>query len=203
MPEGVWQPVKTGYGAGGRDPSGYPNTLRVVVGEFVESDLETLMVVATDLDDFNPEYLEPLREGLSAAGALDVQCWSTQMKKGRLGLRVEALAPTDRSEAVVNAFFRHSTTAGVRRWTVTRAALPREQWIFTSPAGDPIRVKTLHGPDGPRVKPEYDDVVAVSRRTGQPAHELSRTIQEEALRAVRATEPVPGAVLANPKESPR
>ena len=48
-----------------------------------------------------------------------------------------------------------------------------------------VRVKVLDTPGGPRVKPEYDDVAAVARRTGRPAHEVARDLQQRALRLVR------------------
>lgn len=189
-PAGRFRTVSTGWGAGGRNPETYPNALRVVIAEPVLDGAESLTVLATDLDDLSPEYLEPLREALTAAGALDVVSWSTQMKKGRIGFRVEALAPTPKADAVCQAFFRHSTTAGVRRWTVAREALERDHWSVAGPGGEAVRVKTLHGPDGPRVKPEYDDVIAIARRTGQPAHELSRTLQAQA-QGVLSRAPVP------------
>jgi len=189
LPPAPWLPAATGWGAGARNPEHYPNALRIVLGEpagasAVRSD--EITIVATDLDDLSPEYLEPLREALVNAGAVDVQTWSTLMKKGRIGFRVEALVPADRVEAVTGAFFRHSSTAGIRRWVASRSTLSREQWTLRRPGGESIRVKTLDGPDGPRVKPEYDDVVAAAKRTGQPAHELARKFQEEALRLARA-----------------
>ena len=48
--------------------------------------------------------------------------------------------------------------------------------------GSSVRVKVLEAPDGPRVKPEYEDVAAVARRTGRPAHEVARDLQSRALR---------------------
>ena len=84
-----------------------------------------VVVLSTDLDDLSPEYLEPLREALAAAGALDVQIWATQMKKGRIGFRVEVVVPPAEADRVADALFRHSTTAGIRRQTdgaVTLAA---------------------------------------------------------------------------------
>jgi uncharacterized protein (TIGR00299 family) protein len=199
-PETGWRMTKVGWGAGGRNPSTYPNMLRLVLGESAPDD--RLVVVATDLDDMSPEYLEPLREALSAAGAVDVQSWATQMKKSRIGFRIEALTPTARVDQVTAAFFLHSTTAGVRRWAVARKALERDHWVMTRPDGEAIRIKTVHGPAGPRVKPEFDDVMAVARRTGQPPHQLSRTIQEEAQRAV-GTQTVGEPAIVNPKESLR
>lgn len=182
-PMGQWSAVRTGWGAGGRDPANYANTLRVVIGEESGRAAEDVMIVATDLDDLSPEYLEPLRAAVFAAGALDVQSWPTQMKKGRTGFRIEALVPPELIGPVTDAFFKHSTTAGVRRWAAARSTLPRDHWVLRTDDGHQFRIKTIHGPDGPQVKPEFDDVLAAAERIGQPAYQLFRTIQAQALRA--------------------
>ena len=182
-PLGGWSAVRTGWGAGGRDPANYANTLRIVIGEESGRPAEEVTIVATDLDDLSPEYLEPLRAALVAAGALDVQSWPIQMKKGRTGFRVEALVPSEMIGPVTEAFFTHSTTAGVRRWVAERSILPRDLWVLRTDDGHQFRIKTTHGPEGPQVKPEFDDVLAAAERTGQPAHHLFRIIQAQALRA--------------------
>ena len=50
----------------------------------------------------------------SAAGAVDVQSWPTQAKKGRIGFRLDVVVPRGLEAAVADACFRNSTTAGVR-----------------------------------------------------------------------------------------
>jgi pyridinium-3,5-bisthiocarboxylic acid mononucleotide nickel chelatase len=190
VPAGEWQAIRSGWGAGGRNPGAYPNAVKVTLAEAVPVPASDAMVMlVTDVDDMNPEYLDPLREALGAAGAVDVQSWATQSKKGRIGFRIEALVPGDRVDGVTEAFFRHSSTAGVRRWAVARSILLRDQWELESQDGSRVRMKTLHGPTGPRVKPEYDDVMAIAKRTGQPALELSSKYREEALRQVGGSRP--------------
>jgi uncharacterized protein (DUF111 family) len=142
-----------------------------------------VVLLSTDMDDLSPEYLEPLREALFAAGALDVQVWTTHMKKGRTGFRLEVTAPLE-SDQVAAALFRHSTTAGIRRQIAERVTLPRRELQVTSADGTAVRVKVLDGPDGPRVKPEYEDVAEVARRTGQPAHQVARDLHDRALRSL-------------------
>ena len=182
-PPGRWRALGAGFwGAGGRNPAGYANALRIILAEAAVEAGE-IVALATDIDDLSPEYLEPLREALFLAGAVDVQIWGTQGKKGRASFRIEALAPEPAAEAVGAAFFRHSTTAGLRRWRAERMTLPRREIDVPSGDGSTARVKFLDGPAGTRAKPEYDDVRRVSQSTGQPAHEVARDLQERALRS--------------------
>ena len=185
-PPARWRAVSGGaWGAGGRDPSNYPNALRLIVAQ-PAAEAGEVVVLSTDLDDLSPEYLDPLREALVAAGALDVQVWSTQTKKGRTGFRIEAVVGAADVDSVSGAFFRHSTTAGLRRQAAERVTLPRRELEVEAADGTRVRVKVLEAPDGPRMKPEFDDVAAVARRTGRPAYEVARDLRDRAIRLVSA-----------------
>ena len=175
-PPARWRATGTGWGAGERDPHEYPNALRITLAEPVEEAGE-IVVLATDIDDMTPEFLEPLRTALFDAGAVDVQVWATQGKKGRMGFRVEALAPPPLAEAVTSAFFRNSTTIGVRRTVAERTLLPRRLEEIPTEDGSGVRVKYSEAPNGLRWKPEIDDVQALARRQGRSALEVAGELQ--------------------------
>ncbi|PYP16436.1 MAG: nickel pincer cofactor biosynthesis protein LarC [Gemmatimonadetes bacterium] len=176
-PPDRWRIVGSGWGAGDRDPQHYPNALRILVAEGA-SEAGRVVLLATDVDDMSPEYVEPLRQALVGAGALDVQTWPVQMKKGRQGFRVEVMAPEGLADAVTAELFRHSTTAGVRRWFAERATLPRHQ-LTVRLDGVAIRVKVLDG-GSVRVKPEYDDVLAAAKALGRPPIDVARAVERDA-----------------------
>ena len=176
-PPDRWRMVGSGWGAGQRDPKHYPNALRILLAE-AASEAGRVVLLATDVDDMSPEYVEPLRQALVQAGALDVQTWPVQMKKGRQGFRVEVMAPEALAEAVTAELFRHSTTAGVRRWVAERATLPRHQ-LTVRLDGVAVRVKVLDG-GSVRVKPEYDDVLAAAQALGRPPLEVARAVERDA-----------------------
>jgi uncharacterized protein (TIGR00299 family) protein len=176
-PPDRWRMVGSGWGAGQRDPKHYPNALRILLAE-AASEAGRVVLLATDVDDMSPEYVEPLRQALVQAGALDVQTWPVQMKKGRQGFRVEVMAPEALAEAVTAELFRHSTTAGVRRWIAERATLPRHQ-LTVRLDGVAVRVKVLDGGQL-RVKPEYDDVLAAAQALGRPPLEVARAVERDA-----------------------
>lgn len=177
-----WRAVSGGaWGAGGRNPAGYPNALRLIVAERA-GEAGEVVALTTDIDDLVPEYLEELRDALFRAGALDVQSWPTHGKKGRVGFRLEAIAPAGIASAVEDAIFLHSTTAGLRRARLERRTLPRRTVEVTAEDGSTVRVKLLTTPEGLRAKPEYDDIIEVARRTGRPAHLVARELQDQAVR---------------------
>jgi uncharacterized protein (TIGR00299 family) protein len=187
-PRALWRLVGGGGGAGQRNPAHYPNALRILLAEQA-AEAGRVALLATDVDDMSPEYVEPLRQALVAAGALDVQTWPVQMKKGRAGFRVEVVAPEALAEVVTAALFRHSTTAGVRRWVAERATLARRQVTVQLTPDVAVRVKVLEQPDaaGVRVKPEYDDVLAAARVLGRPPLEVARVAERDAEALVAKT----------------
>src|SRR5881296_3815948 len=180
-PPARWRLVQSGWGAGQRDPKGYANALRLLIAEQA-AEVARVVLIAADVDDMSPEYVEPLRQALATAGALDVQTWPVQMKKGRAGFRIEAVVSEALADAVTAALFRHSATAGVRRWVAERATLPRRQVTVQLAPDVSVRVKVLEQPDaeGVRVKPEYEDVLAAAQALGRPPLEVARAAQRDA-----------------------
>jgi uncharacterized protein (TIGR00299 family) protein len=178
-PPDRWRIKTSGWGAGDRDPADYPNALRLIVAEEAP-EAGVVEIVATDIDDLNPEYIEPLRAALFNAGALDCLTWTTQGKKGRVGLRIEIPVAPSQADAVIDALFAHSTTVGVRRWVASRATLPRDEIAVQIEAGCSVRVKVCHGPLGPKIKAEYGDVVAAATALGLPALEVARRAERSA-----------------------
>jgi uncharacterized protein (TIGR00299 family) protein len=166
---------RTGYGAGTRDPAEHPNLLRVLVGELtalpwkVEHDVR---VIETNLDDLSPQLVADAARALFEAGALDVWQTPIQMKQGRLGVTLSALASGSASEAVKTALFRTTTTLGLREYAVDRAVLEREIRIVEI-RGERIRVKLgWLGGEVTTTMPEHADLERLAERTGIPVRQL-------------------------------
>jgi uncharacterized protein (TIGR00299 family) protein len=174
------------FGAGERNPAEYANVVRLLLAEPADEAGE-IVVLATDVDDMNPEYLEPLREAMTDAGALDVQVWASMGKKGRVSFRIEALAPVARQQAVADALLRHSTTAGLRWWRASRTTLERQYVHRSTEDGASVMAKVLQAPDGPREKPELDDLQALARSVGRPIHRVAGELQDQGARRAGPT----------------
>jgi uncharacterized protein (TIGR00299 family) protein len=174
-PPPMYRPLRSGFGAGTKDFVGRANALRIVLAEPVaagDDGVESLVLLAADVDDLSGEYAAAAADALRDAGALDVVLLATGMKKGRPGTRIEVLTDLRRADTLEAALFTHTTTLGVRRSEVVRRALPREERRVRV-LGHEVRVKVATLPDGTlRAKPEFDDVRAVALATGRAARDI-------------------------------
>ena len=160
---------RIGYGAGTRDTAERPNVVRVLVGERAEAGpAAEVSLLETNLDDLVPELVPDAVERCFAAGALDVWTVPAQMKKGRPGIVLSALARPVDERAVAEAVLEETSTLGVRVARLRRYELEREERSVTVD-GEEVRVK-LGWLDGRlvNVSPEHDDCAAAARRLGRP-----------------------------------
>ena len=171
----AFRPLRSSYGAGTRDPEDRPNVLRLIACE-IEAAAETLYVVQADIDDQAAEYMPAAQDALLRAGALDAVISNVAMKKGRPGVRFEALVPAHALDAVLRALFESTTTIGARYWPVRRPALPRTETEIEW-RGQKIRRKDVVLPDGTvRSKAEYEDVLRAAEALGISALEVRRAV---------------------------
>jgi uncharacterized protein (DUF111 family) len=119
------------------------------------------------------EQVANAADALRGLGALDVTAMPVQMKKGRIGTRLEVLCRPGEAGRLEDALFASTTTLGVRRLAVERRALRREERTVRV-LGHAVRVKVATLPGGAhRSKPEYDDLRAVSLATGRSVGDIA------------------------------
>ncbi len=145
-----------GYGVGKRVFPEKPNLLRILVGDpQPERDVETIVVLETNVDDTNPEWLGHLMEKLFKTGALDVVFCPIQMKKNRPGVQVQVVGSPDHREPLMEVLFRESATLGIRFHYTQRQVLNRSKAEVKSPWGK-MQVKKVENQDGTFFfQPEY------------------------------------------------
>lgn len=189
-----------GVGAGGRDPEGWSNTLRILVGEAVGAGTESRhggevradpaanapapeieLVIEANIDDLEPRLIPGALDALLAAGAHDAWVTPILMKKGRPAYTLHALTRLDAAGAVRRVFFRETSTIGVREHEVVKHALPREM-LTVVVDGHPIAVKAARL-DGEVVnlQPEWDDVARAAAALGRPAVDVLAQAKAAAL----------------------
>ncbi len=169
---------KIGHGAGERELPDRPNLVRLLWGEPTLAQAQRastepaqdapFCIVEANLDDFLPEFAEPLMEVLFAAGAVDVWFTPIHMKKNRPAFMASALASKDAKQAVVSAFLRESTSLGVRITAASRCVLERRIEIVETRFGA-VEVKLgLDGANVVNIAPEYESVRRAAAQTKTP-----------------------------------
>jgi hypothetical protein len=178
--------LKAGYGAGGRETSGQPNLLRLLVGEEEAAETtatQAIAVIETVIDDSNPQVLAYVSERLLEAGAWDVYRVAVQMKKGRTGVQLTVLCRPDLVAALQDLLFRETTTIGLRWRLENKVALARDFFELETAWGK-VRIKIARWPNGKiaNAAPEYEDCRKIATEHSVPL----KRVMEEAMQAFAA-----------------
>ena len=176
---GVQPPMRTqeiGLGAGGADPDGHANVLRLFVGDGLDVDVAAggtaAVVLEANVDDLDPRLWPEVISALLAAGASDAWLTPILMKKGRPAHTLHALVAADAAGAVRREIFRQTSTIGLREQTFAKVALDRS-FVAVEIDGHTVAVKLAHL-DGElmNVQPEFEDVAATARALGLPVKDV-------------------------------
>jgi pyridinium-3,5-bisthiocarboxylic acid mononucleotide nickel chelatase len=182
--------TSVGYGAGGRNPEGFANVVRLSVGTAVEDARGTepfsrdrVVVLECALDDATPQVLAHAMELALEHGALDVMAAAVTMKKGRLGTLLTVLAKPENEAELERLLFRETTTLGIRRREEERVILAREFVTVDTQYGK-VRIKIASaGGEILNVMPEYEDC----RRAAREHDVALRAVMEAAVAAYSAS----------------
>lgn len=177
----VMETAAVGYGAGDRDPEGWPNALRVFLSEeSTQAGRQTdrVMQIETNLDDLTPQAYEYVMERIFAVGAVDVALIPAVMKRSRPGVVLSCLVAREHTDAVIDVLFQETTALGVRIQELARQILPR-RFISVKVHGGAVRMKIAAlGAGWEKAAPEYVDCKKIANRTGRPL----KDVMEEASR---------------------
>ena len=180
--------ARVGYGAGSRDPRGFPNALRLILGDMQEisqtetkegsqtkagvASEETIVVVETNIDDMNPQVCGFVMERALAAGALDVFVAPVQMKKDRPGILLTVLCKPEALNSMIDLLLAETTTLGVRYYQASRRVLERVIETVETQYGR-VRIKVArHGGRTLHFQPEYDDCARLALEANAPLIEV-------------------------------
>ena len=196
-------PQTIGYGAGTADPEGWPNGLRLFLGqEESESHItsERIIKLETNIDDMNPQLYNQMMTHLFEAGALDVTLTPTMMKRNRPGTIVSVVAWPQDLQVLTTILLSETTTLGVRVQELERAIVPRQVQTVRLPHGS-VRVKIAKLGNGQvKITPEYRDCAALAERTKQPI----QTIIDRARHTfIQTNKPKTASRSKKPAKNPR
>jgi uncharacterized protein (TIGR00299 family) protein len=178
------------YGAGTRTYDGFPNALRLMLGETAreeadpEQQTSKLLTIETNLDDISPQVLGYVMERAFELGALD--CWFTpiQMKKNRPATMVSILCERSDQAALTELLYAETTTLGVRVRETLRECISRQMVSVATEYGNvDVKIAYLRGKIV-NAMPEYDQVRQIARDNDLAFH----TVRDMVLSNLNKTE---------------
>ncbi|MNR82442.1 hypothetical protein D3C72_132000 [compost metagenome] len=177
-----------GWGRAGSGSEGeLPRALRVLLGQLQAAGgegRETVSVIETNIDDANPQFYEYVVEKLFAEGAQDVFLTPVIMKRGRPGIKLTAIAPNEKVDALGAIIFAETPSIGIRTYQAERQVLSREIMSIRTDFG-PIRVKVSRQMGAiANLMPEYKDCVTAARSQGVPLKVVWQATVAQALQEV-------------------
>jgi uncharacterized protein (TIGR00299 family) protein len=195
-PQPPMQVEQIGYGAGTRNPAGFPNVLRLSIGKqasgagapHLDSEMwastrtETVTLLETALDDLSPQIVAYVAEAALQQGALDVMLTPVMMKKGRPGTLLTVLCEPTQADALTHLLLRETSTLGVRVRQEQRLRMDRHHIAVTTPYGA-VRMKigSLDGQEW-NAAPEFEDC-----RMAAQQHDVAlKLVQQAAITAYRS-----------------
>ena len=171
-----------GIGLGSKNIS-RPNFLRILLidenDENIENNkpsYETIISQEAWIDDSTPEDVAVLIDRLRSAGAIDVICYSVDMKKNRKGICIQAIVYPKHKNLLREVWFNYSTTIGIRENKISRWILPRRIVSHKTKFGT-VNVKQVMRPNGQNsIKIEHKDLTRITLNTGIPIEEIRQKL---------------------------
>lgn len=166
-----------GYGMGTKDFD-TANCVRAMLGETDAARTETVFELSANIDDMTAEQIGFASERLFDAGAVEVYTVPVGMKKNRPGTLIRAIVGQSEKDAVVHAFFLHTTTLGIREIETKRYVLSRTIETRKTPLGA-VRIKRSEGYGVVKSKPEYEDLARIAKERNIPLSEAAALADKE------------------------
>ena len=162
---------RIGVGAGGRDPQGHANVLRLFTGAAADAPSGPLLL-ESNVDDLDPRVWPAVIAALLDAGASDAWLTPILMKKGRPAHTLSVLVDATRADDVRATIFRQTSTIGLREQGLTKHALDRE-FVSVDVGGETVSVKLArHRGTVVNAQPEYEDVARAAGVLGRPVADV-------------------------------
>lgn len=173
--------IKTAYGIGNRD-SEVPNVLRVYLCEDIEEtedvSTENAIVLESNIDDMNPEHYDFVLEQLFKAGASDAWLVPIMMKKSRPGATLSVLCKENLVSKMKEIVFTHSTSIGIREYSVNKNMLRREETAVETKYGT-VRIKnSFFRGKLVRSKPESEDCKILAEKHQISISEVEKEVSK-------------------------
>jgi len=171
-----------GYGAGQKDFETFSNVLKIIQGDENNSEIDTVKILETNIDDISGEILGHLIEKIMDQGAKDVSIYPGITKKGRPTNLVCIICDDVKVDAIIDTLVLETGTLGIRISNSNRFIVPRSNHNFslTFDGRDfEVNYKKSSHNGKTHFKIEFDDLKNISNALDRPIVDIESFLRKE------------------------
>ena len=171
-----------GYGAGQKNFKSFSNILKIVQGSQVKTEMDSVKILETNVDDVSGEILGYLIEKIMKVGAKDISIYPGITKKGRPTNLISVICDDEKIETITDILVLETGTLGIRISDSNRLIVSRTNHSFSltfEGKSFEINYKKSTYKEKTHFKIEFDDLKNISETLDKPIRDVELFLRKE------------------------
>ena len=171
-----------GYGAGQKNFESFSNVLKIVQGNQGKTEMDTVKILETNVDDVSGEILGYLIEKIMKVGAKDISIYPGITKKGRPTNLICVMCDDEKIETITDILVLETGTLGIRISDSNRLIVSRTNHSFSltfEGKSFEINYKKSTYKEKTHFKIEFEDLKNISETLDKPIRDVELFLRKE------------------------
>ena len=171
-----------GYGAGQKNFKSFSNILKIVQGSQVKTEMDSVKILETNVDDVSGEILGYLIEKIMKVGAKDISIYPGITKKGRPTNLISIMCDDEKIETITDILVLETGTLGIRISDSNRLIVARTNHSFSltfEGKSFEINYKKSTYKEKTQFKIEFEDLKNISKTLDKPIRDVELFLRKE------------------------
>ena len=171
-----------GYGAGQKNFELFSNVLKIVQGNQRKTEMDSVKILETNVDDVSGEILGYLIEKIMKVGAKDISIYPGITKKGRPTNLISIMCDDEKIETITDILVLETGTLGIRISDSNRLIVSRTNHSFSltfEGKSFEINYKKSTYKEKTHFKIEFEDLKNISETLDKPIRDVELFLRKE------------------------
>ena len=171
-----------GYGAGQKNFESFSNVLKIVQGNQGKTEMDSVKILETNVDDVSGEILGYLIEKIMKVGAKDISIYPGITKKGRPTNLISIMCDDEKIETITDILVLETGTLGIRISESNRLIISRTNHSFSltfEGKSFEINYKKSTYKEKTHFKIEFEDLKNISETLDKPIRDVELFLRKE------------------------
>ena len=171
-----------GYGAGQKNFESFSNVLKIVQGSQEKSQMDSVKILETNVDDVSGEILGYLIEKIMKVGVKDISIYPGITKKGRLTNLISVICDDEKIDTIIDILVLETGTLGIRISDSNRLIVSRTNHSFSltfEGKSFEINYKKSIYKQKTHFKIEFEDLKNISETLDKPIRDIELFLRKE------------------------